>query len=340
MTFKYADWIRLSNAGRWKINRGRRSPALKEVDRWFKQYEDSNYKNKLYLTNLSKAFKTWSNTKQSEETRGDMVEIKLDSVRNKVKDADSGKGAVELLREFIVTQKTADSVVRHETTGLTERVAVVERQANPLTQMEGRKVEEAIKVLQAAIRKSRDTVIGARGPGAARNMYVKWFGAYDENRWKLVRDRFMVLDDICSNKGIVFNDGRNDPMATGAYAWAYPGEERNFPNMWLGNAFFRQNCGTGRARNAYSDTVGTLVHELTHACFNTADVPEEALIGTVAVDQWGSPVDYGNVAVCNDPKNDCRLAERRPVEAIRNADNYGEFLVDVYSEIAFVYQWP
>lgn len=48
----------------------------------------------------------------------------------------------------------------------------------------------------------------------------------------------------------------------------------------------------------------------------------------------------GNVAVCDDLTNDCRLTDRRPAEAIRNADNGGEFAVDVYGKILFNHQWP
>lgn len=333
MTLMYADWINQT-----KKFATSRSKPLKEVDKWFKTYEDSNYTNKKALENLSDAFKTWSNTKQKTETKGLLTVITYDTTRDRKKNAE-GKGPVGRLREFITSQAIGNIVVQQQVTGLTDRVAIIEIDGAEFTQEEGRKLQEAINMLQSSLREARDTVIAARQPGDARNLYVKWFGAFDEARWRTVRDRFQVLDNICSKKGIVFNDGRGDLANRAAFAWAYPGEERNFPNMWLGDAFFTRRIGLGRARDAVSGTLGTLIHELTHACFRTGDVPVESIVDSTAMDEWGSPVNYGAVDVCNDPKNDCRLADRRPALAIMNADNYGEFVVDVAS-VRFTYSWP
>lgn len=335
MTFKYADWMTLT-----KRSFVSRSTALKEVDRLFKLYEDSNYKNQNHLDGLSQAFKVWSNTKTKTATVGLMVTTTFDTGRNKKKDGTTGLGAVELLRDFIQSQNISNVVHQVNVTGLVDRVAIVEVKGAPLSQSEGAKVQEAIRSLQTAIRTARDAVIEAKNPGAKRNLYVKWFGAYTVANAKVVRDRFMTLDDICSNKGIIFNDGRGDAVNRAAYAWAYPGTEINFPNMWLGDGFFNSAIGLGKGRQAAGDTLGTLVHELTHGCFNTGDVPIESLIDTTACDEFGSPIDYGNVAVCNDPKNDCRLADRRPLEAIRNADNYGEFVVETHTGLLYNYVWP
>jgi Lysine-specific metallo-endopeptidase len=337
MPFTYARWIELSNKGRWLINRGRRSEALRDVDKWFKAYEDTRYTNKQYLRNLSQSFRVWSDTKQTEEMKGGMAVTTLTTVRNKAKDDASGLGAVELLRNFITQQNLADVVIKEEATGLEERVAVVENPAALMTVGEMRKVTEAIKILQDAIRNGRDTVIGAAKAGSNQTLYVKWFGAYDVARCKTVRDNFMILDNICSNKGIVFNDGRGDATMNTAFAWAYRGHVQDFPNMWLGIPFFTTNIGPARARKGFSDTLGTMVHEMTHACFYTADVPINA---GAAVDASGHPINPAHEPVCNDPKNDCRLAETRPADAIRNADNYGEFVVDVYSGLEFNYVWP
>jgi hypothetical protein len=334
MVFKYAEWKTLTKTI-WS-----RSTALKAVDDWFEKFENSQYQNQKYLDNLSQAFKTWSDTKQKTETIGMMQKVTYKTGRAKKIDQTTGKNAIELIKEFITSHKVSNVVHKEQVTGLIERVAIVERQNNPFSHSEGAKVQEAVRTLAVAIRTARDVVIAAKSPGNDRTLYEKWFGAFETQRHKTVRDRFQILDEICTKKGIIFNDGRDDPTAAGAFAWAYPGEERNFPNMWLGDAFFSTGMGTGRRRQAFGDTLGTLVHELTHACFNTADIPEEALIDTTARDQWGNPVDYGNVAVCNDPKNDCRLAERRPAEAIRNADNYGEFVVDAHTGLHFVYTWP
>jgi len=330
MTLTYDKWMTLTG-------KKSRSDALKLVDTWFEAYEQSGGTNKTYLRNLANAFKNWRATKQKEETKG-LMTIKLDKTRRgKTKDTTTGKSGVELLAEFIRDQNLSDVVIKVEATGLEERVAVVQDDTVAMSGPELRKVNEAIRQIQESVRRSRDVVIGANTPGADRNMFVKWFGAYDYDRWKTVRDRYRLLDDICVSKGIVFTDGRQDPFNdANTFAWAYPGEVKDFPNMWLGTAFFNVNFGPQRARKAYSDTLGTLIHELTHACFHTADVP---VSGAEPVDQWGHPTNNG-VDVCNDPKNDCRLAETRPDEAILNADNYGEFTVDVYGGIVFNYVWP
>lgn len=335
MSLTHADWIRLTKAT------GRsRSQALKDVDDLLQRYEASGYADNKLLDALSKAFKTWSNTKMRTDMVGQMQVKTYKTVRGKKTDATTGKSALELMRDLLTSQATSNVVHRIEVTGLHERVAIVEVQANPMTQAEGAKVQEAVRTLQVAIRKARDTVIGANSPGNDRVLYEKWFGAYEATRCRTVRDRFQILDRICSDKGIVFNDGRGDAANRSAYAWAYPGEERNFPNMWLGDGFFGSAIGVGRGRQAAGDTLGTLVHELTHACFNTGDVPEEAIIDGTPCDAYGSPINYGAVDVCNDPKNDCRLAQRRPAEAIRNADNYGEFVVEAHTGLLFNYVWP
>ncbi len=335
MPLTHADWIRLTKAT------GRsRSQALKDVDTLLQRYENSGYKDKKLLDALSQAFKAWSNTKMRTELVGTMQKVSYKTVRGKKVDKATNKNAIQLMRDLLTTQATSNVVHRVEATGLHQRVAIVEVASDPMTQAEGAKVQEAVRLLQTAIRAARDTVISARAAGPQRQLYEKWFGAYDVTRCNRVRDRFQILDRICAEKGIIFNDGRDDAANRSAYAWAYPGEERNFPNMWLGDGFFESAVGVGRGRQALGDTLGTLVHELTHACFNTADVPEEHLIGVTPCDEYGSPLDYGRVPVCNDPKNDCRLAERRPAEAIRNADNYGEFVVEAHSGLLYNYVWP
>jgi hypothetical protein len=64
---------------------------------------------------------------------------------------------------------------------------------------------------------------------------------------------------------------------------------------------------------------------LTHGCFDTDDKDLPA-------------IDGGDL--CNNPKRDCRLAAVAPVDAFVNADNYGEFVVDVYTKDEFNYVWP
>ncbi len=318
MAITFAEWKSMTK--RWGVKRSR---ALRDVDDAFEAYELNPSQNRL--ATLSQAFKTWSNTKQREETRGQMTTTFFKTSRNKTKNED-GLGAVELLRDFIRSQKVSNVVINQQVTGLTERVAIVEITGAEFTQEEGAKVQETIRVLAAAVRQTRDVVIGAaRSAGADRTLYAKWFGAFNMNRCREVRDRFQILDRICASKGIVFTDGRNDATNRAAFAWAYPGNERNFPAMWLGDAFFlRANFGEG-SRDALSHTLGTCVHELTHACFDTDDKDLPA-------------TDGGHL--CNDPKNDCRLAEVAPDDAYANADNYGEFVVDVFSKVHFNYVWP
>jgi Lysine-specific metallo-endopeptidase len=320
MPFTCAVWMTMTK--KWGF---KRSQALRNVDNAFATYEATpTTKN---LQDLSAAFQVWSNTKQQVVTIGLLPVIQYDSRRDKKKNTD-GLGAVELLKNYIVSQANTNIVIKEQATGLTDRVEVNEISGSPFLPKEGRKIQESIRILAEAVRTTRDTTIAAlRGAGAARTLYAKWFGAYNEARCREVRGRFQILDKICSQEAIVFTDGRDNPDATFADAFAYatPGNETVRPEMWLGRAFFIEVWGPNAGRQALSMTLGTIVHELSHACFDTDDIDLPASEGG---------------ALCNDPKNDCRLAEVRPDDAFVNADNYGEFVVDVYSKSLFPYAWP
>jgi hypothetical protein len=91
--------------------------------------------------------------------------------------------------------------------------------------------------------------------------------------------------------------------------------------MYVGRAFFVNSTATGF--NTSTDfTVGTIIHELAHACFGASDVPTVAAGGKAQLDGSGMPL-VG--AVCNDADSDKDLAADDPDAALLNADNYGQF---------------
>ena len=93
--------------------------------------------------------------------------------------------------------------------------------------------------------------------------------------------------------------------------------------MFIGRSFFaaRRSVSQPFYKTDTDDTVGTVIHELAHACLRTSDIPTVA--SSLALLPNGMPP--GGAAVCNDENEDKILAAANPPLATQNADNYGQF---------------
>jgi hypothetical protein len=119
-------------------------------------------------------------------------------------------------------------------------------------------------------------------------------------------------------------DARNDVDKKDWFAAAYRGEAATGRvQMFIGRAFFQGRPSVSE-RYYQTDTdfkVGTIIHELAHACFSASDVPTPA--SGLVLDAAGMPP--RGAAVCNDEASDELLATASSALAMRNADNYAQF---------------
>lgn len=190
-------------------------------------------------------------------------------------------------------------------------------------------VAEALKILQSA------------NSGASGALYRRFFGTFDAGRVRTVTRNFnsmsLVLEgERGSSKGSLFVvDARNfDNAFRDTFAFTYPNmfRDEGYVAVWIGRAFFGPVGSGQRFYDRSSDeTLGTLVHELSHACFGSVDVPPVASGWTlradgVPIDSTGTPGDQNNIAPqISTEAEDEALAAANPGNAIKNADNYGQF---------------
>ncbi len=123
--------------------------------------------------------------------------------------------------------------------------------------------------------------------------YTQWFGAYDETRFDLVRATFNNLGDVLANQTLQFHCDCDDSKNI-AYvfpAWPY--------KIYLCPAFWQVPL-TGRNSKA-----GTILHELTHFPLvnGTSDHVDETATAKLAIE--------------------------KPELAVKNADSYEYFAVNV-----------
>lgn len=300
----YKEWITETKAGVFKT----RSTKLKELDKALEDYWKAPGPGGEWT--LKKKLKEWMETKDEW----------TDSIRNK-------KGAIEQLRAALgVTLGPVSTGWTAPTpdprgagrTYLSSSFGL----ANTLERTEiGKAVEHAKSLSSAAYRAI--ALIG--GPGHQRDVYQRWFGAYDRARAQVVRKN---INDIWGalhlRPVIVYYRGDKATGATdcaaetgqlspGGYygaAWQpqnLPGTlDRAYTYLFVGSAFFTST-------HFGSDcTGGVFIHELSHAICGTDDVIHD-----------GAPT-YG-------PEPCKKLAIDLPAKAIQNADCYEYFSEEMQS---------
>jgi hypothetical protein len=202
------------------------------------------------------------------------------------------------------------------------------------------RINEAFRRVRTAVDEAL-TVLQSANSGASGALYRRFFGAYDVGRVRTVTKNFNTMSLVLQGKrggqkGSLFVvDARNFNNAfKDVYAFTYPNMYRDngYVAVWIGRAFFGA-VGSGQAYYDRSSdaTVGTLVHELSHACFGSVDVPPVGSGWTlradgVPIDGTGRPGDANRIAPqVSTETDDEALALASPGDAIKNADNYGQF---------------
>jgi hypothetical protein len=202
--------------------------------------------------------------------------------------------------------------------------------ANPLPVLSRAEIQ---RINEAVARTKRAVDLAVAGIAAVQagtastqlSLYQRFFGTFDINRRKAVRDNFGAIATLLAGQrgGVqgTLNviDARNDAQKMTWFAATVRNSMANSTvKMWMGRAFFSGRGDYGVSSDA---TIVTLVHELAHACFGASDVPTVA--SGLVLGNNGMPP--SGALVCNDVRSDEILAQHSPDLAIRNADNYGQY---------------
>jgi hypothetical protein len=208
--------------------------------------------------------------------------------------------------------------------------AVAANVAPALTKGQVTRINEAIMRTGSAVTAALEALASVRGvanASDAETLYAEYFGAFDAARKRRIVKNFQRIDLLLSGarggaKGqVTVVDARNDQQKRDWFAATVRNSALNGGVViYIGRAFF---IDTPRDYESSTDyTVGTMVHELAHACFGASDVPTVAAGGQAGLDANGMPT-VG--PVCNDAQSDRDLAADDPDAALLNADNYGQF---------------
>lgn len=218
------------------------------------------------------------------------------------------------------------------------------------------KINEAFRRTKRAVDLARDKLSKlSRNPSSwggpntiTQSLYVNYFGAFDAARFLHVLDNYSIM-------ALAFNDApnvidiRNTASGGKCYAACIRRNLKSELNgslallgkveIFLGQAFLN---GGGALNAKYATgtdaTVGTLIHEFAHGSFSAVDAPmvNPTRTGWTQVPVTLTP-GHNNYGLSPDPWNnqastdaeDRALAAFAPAVAIRNADNYGQFAVQL-----------
>lgn len=172
---------------------------------------------------------------------------------------------------------------------------------------------------------------------ADEQRYIDIFGAFDQTRAKKVLENFQAIVSALTNP-IIHDHRSTDFFAKKGegYAAAHRGTATANVDLWIGHDIFldrykfdSNHQDTKAAfQTATDSTVGTLVHEFSHASINSVDVPPVKDDGSWELPpgaDWASPDNdkqaTGRVQVR-------RVAAKEPRAAIVAADCYGQFAAE------------
>jgi hypothetical protein len=213
----------------------------------------------------------------------------------------------------------------------------------PLTPSEIQRLNEALRRTKNAIEAARDVMIGiaakstlGQAPyGRSDQLYIDYFGAFDQTRAKKVLKNYMQLHRaVCAAGGPILFDHRNTDFGEDCYAACKRGNVVADVKIWLGRAFFSEGIARGTdfkkvVSHTTDATVGTMVHEFSHGAIDTVDCPPVNNAGTGFVHSYDAVTwesDDNNIQAST-PEDDKKLAAFEPRAAIVNADCYGQFAV-------------
>jgi len=203
-------------------------------------------------------------------------------------------------------------------------------QVDPFTRPQIQQINEAMertfKAVDEAIKAS--TKVTSAGTWQ-QTLYNQFFGAYDNARKIQIVKNFQSIHRWLEGprggaQGLItLVDSRNDTAKKDWFAATVRNSAAGGQVLiYVGRSFFLSQQHLVGYHNLTDFTVGTLVHELAHACFGASDVPTVASGGRGALDTNGMPT---VATVCNDDVSDRDLAANDPDAAFLNADNYAQF---------------
>lgn len=330
----------------WETRTGHfwKSDSYKALSKAFKEWQRDQTQTKL--ENLAQAFSAWQMSKiggrldaglvtdivtKSSKTTYILDNHNYASNRNKIKGG-ATVGPMEQLADLIATTKGSNRGIALQATGTSsDRFNVVKRaQINhsSFTKSMKIRIEEAVRRTRLGLSLVMEDLPKARQGGSSeRTVYEVWFGPYDQTRYLKVLKNFQILVDVIEHSNFDFEEDTGPDNKY--YAATRPGHRSGTDDIqiYLGTLFFN---GGRKYEKSTSATVGTMVHELTHACFYTYDMYLSKDRSSVLDDEhkpsggwrrWGD--------LCNDPDTDKELATRFPEKALENADNYGEYAAAV-----------
>lgn len=216
-------------------------------------------------------------------------------------------------------------------------------------------INEAFSRAKQGVKTARDELIKLNSSSFTQSnlsftaqAYIDYFGAYDASRLKQVlknlRFLTMAFEDTTHTPNVV--DLRDTEYGKTCYAACFRKDLRNsgdalkltgHVDIFLGRAFFRGSV-RGSEKSSYESssdaTITTLVHEFAHGAINAVDaVPvDENNNWKLTPAHLADPThaDHGetpdNSIQASTPDADKKLALKAPGVAIRNADNYGQFV--------------
>jgi len=208
-------------------------------------------------------------------------------------------------------------------------------------------ISEALRRCRRAVEVARNALIGIAAKTAltppltdAERLFVDYFGAFDAARARTILANYKNLYTAFSSMPHV-HDHRNTDFGDDCYAATHRGTVLVNVDVWLGRDFFGQRLRVGgnkgdsdfwtsAKKHATDATVGTMVHEFSHAVIDTVDVPPVKNDGSWKLTPdpvtWESP---DNDVQASTPVQDKRVAAKEPRAAMVNADNYGQFAAEM-----------
>lgn len=323
----YAEWMDLT-----KKKFHSRSAELKKVDKAFKKYDEGG-KRAADLHALAKEVRIWVQIKNADLGNCNK------SIRNRKEDSNH-LGPVERLYSLIRTTAMSNTaIIRDLNQAVPDRLVM---DSTLLSKVHDTlKVKETYERSKNAVERALQIALKSGSLGKERDLYERWFGAYNVDRKKKVIKNLQNLNSLFISGVIIVHDARNSPEPWGGcFGFAMPGNKANYVEFSIGRAFFlrqryhvtpgatpleRGNAVTQALQQAYNNTtdwsVGTMIHELGHAVNNLPDVNFHAP-STYQTHPGMTPKGWDQVST---PDLDKALAIANPALAVQNTDNYGQF---------------
>jgi hypothetical protein len=197
--------------------------------------------------------------------------------------------------------------------------------------------KNAASLACAAMKKIAEKTALTAPLSADEQRFVEIFGVFDKTRAKKIHENFQAILSALTNP-IIHDHRSTDFFAKKGegYAAAHRGTATANVDLWIGHDIFLDRYKFDRThqdtKNAFQtatdSTVGTLVHEFSHASINSVDVPPVKDDGNWELPpgaDWESP---NNNKQATGRKQVRLVASKEPRAALVAADCYGQFAAE------------